>query len=1044
VSTTDGPIKSSFMKEAPSTKDMAAALLAAPTLPDGTPGSDKGLRGKFGGASVYPLMILFGLAFFDSMDRGATQVLLPEIRDAFSLTDSGILTIIAAAIMCALLLTIPISVMADRSNRVRIMLIGAAVFGIFSIGTGVIPTFWLLLLIVRCGSGIGQATVFPTHNSLLADYYDIPYRPRVYSVHRAAEGLGLGLGFFFAGFVGLKVGWRAPFIIIAIPCFLVAIAGIRLREPIRGFFERRAMGASAEIADLEEAPPSFEEAWRMVMRIESLRRIFYAIPFLAMAFAGFGVLANIFYEREFGLDPFERGVIEGVSEIGQIIGLVASAVIGTKLVRRDPALVVRFVFVVSIVAAVMAAGFAWSPNVQIAVITRIGISASLAAVLPSVFAALSLAVPARARAAGFSLAVLYIIPGLFILPVIGWISENWGSRWGMFIMTPMFVIGGYIASTAHKGLDNDIRNVWMSTATRSELLDQRRKGNIKQLLVRNLDVKYGDVQILFGVDFEIDQGEIVALLGTNGAGKSTLLKAITGVVEASNGAIVFDGRDITHAPPNEIASFGIAMVPGGQGVFPSLTVAENLKVASWIERKRARKDATVSVEAKIEEVLDTFPILGSRLDDAAANLSGGQQQMLALGMAFLSEPKLLVIDELSLGLAPVIVEQLLAIVRAIRDNGTTIILVEQSVNVALTLAETAYFMEKGEIRFRGPTAELLERPDVLRSVFLEGAQKGMTTIAEQGADGTAAGGNGSAPPLAGAGNGNGSAPPRAADGRPARAPDATPIDPGAPPGLELAGMSVRFGGIRAVDNVSLTVAQGEILGIIGPNGAGKTTLFDLISGFTAADAGRVAIGGHDVSRKAPDKRARFGLGRSFQDARLFPALTVEETIAVALERWVDVRDPFNAMLRLPAQQDSEHALQERVDELIDLMGIESFRSKFVRELSTGSRRVVDIACVLAHHPSVVLLDEPSSGIAQREAEALAPLILRIRDSLGASILVIEHDMPLVTAVSDRLLALDQGHVVTIGAPDDVLNHPEVVESYLGNTKEVIARSGAVS
>jgi branched-chain amino acid transport system ATP-binding protein len=352
-------------------------------------------------------------------------------------------------------------------------------------------------------------------------------------------------------------------------------------------------------------------------------------------------------------------------------------------------------------------------------------------------------------------------------------------------------------------------------------------------------------------------------------------------------------------------------------------------------------------------------------------------------------------------------------------------------------------MEKGEIRFRGPTAELLERPDVLRSVFLEGAQKGMTTIAEQAATAGAAGGNGGLPLVAGAPGGNGSAA-APAPGQPARAAYPAPFDPSAPPGLELSGMSVRFGGIRAVDNVSLTVAQGEILGIIGPNGAGKTTLFDLISGFTAADAGRVVIGGHDVSRKAPDKRARFGLGRSFQDARLFPALTVEETIAVALERWVDVRDPFNAMLRLPAQQDSEHALQERVDELIDLMGIESFRSKFVRELSTGSRRVVDIACVLAHHPSVVLLDEPSSGIAQREAEALAPLILRIRDSLGASILVIEHDMPLVTAVSDRLLALDQGHVVTIGAPDDVLNHPEVVESYLGNTKEVIARSGAVT
>jgi branched-chain amino acid transport system ATP-binding protein len=156
---------------------------------------------------------------------------------------------------------------------------------------------------------------------------------------------------------------------------------------------------------------------------------------------------------------------------------------------------------------------------------------------------------------------------------------------------------------------------------------------------------------------------------------------------------------------------------------------------------------------------------------------------------------------------------------------------------------------------------------------------------------------------------------------------------------------------------------------------------------------------------------------------------------------VGVRDPFNAMLRLPAQQDAEAAAQWYVDHLIDLLGIEAFRTKFVAELSTGSRRVVDLACVLAHRPSVVLLDEPSSGIAQRETEALGPLLLRIRDQLGASLVVIEHDMPLITSVSDRLVALDQGRVVTIGEPDAVLHHPEVVASYLGGSPEIIHRSG---
>ncbi|HEY4378342.1 MAG TPA: ATP-binding cassette domain-containing protein, partial [Acidimicrobiales bacterium] len=415
---------------------------------------------------------------------------------------------------------------------------------------------------------------------------------------------------------------------------------------------------------------------------------------------------------------------------------------------------------------------------------------------------------------------------------------------------------------------------------------------------------------------------------------------------------------------------------------------------------------------RVAQAYALFPVLESRAADAAADLSGGQQQMLALAMAFLVRPRLLMIDELSLGLAPVVVQQLLDVVRAFRDDGTTIILVEQSVNIALTVADTAYFMEKGEIRFHGPTRELLARPDVLRSVFLEGAAKG---LGDQAPAATAVA--------------------RPANGR------ATPAPDGGAAALEVVGVGVAFGGIRAVDDVSLAVAPGEIVGIIGPNGAGKTTLFDLISGVTAADVGRIALLGHDVTGTSPHHRARAGLGRSFQDSRLFPSLTVEDALLVALDRWVDVRDPLNALLRLPAQQVSESVAHHRADELIELLGLEAFRTKFVGELSTGSRRVVDLACILAHEPKVVLLDEPSSGIAQREAEALGPLLLRIRDELGASLLVIEHDMGLVSSVADRLVALDLGRVVTVGPPADVLAHPEVVESYLGGDPTVLARSG---
>jgi branched-chain amino acid transport system ATP-binding protein len=552
---------------------------------------------------------------------------------------------------------------------------------------------------------------------------------------------------------------------------------------------------------------------------------------------------------------------------------------------------------------------------------------------------------------------------------------------------------------------------------------------VKLLLVRNVDVHYDGVQVLFHVDFEVDEGEIVALLGTNGAGKSTLLKTICGLVQATNGAVVFDGRDMTYAPPNEVAGRGVVQVPGGQGVFPTLSVAEHLRLASWLHRRDRQRVA----EAR-EHVLEMFPVLRERLDEPAGNLSGGQQQMLALGMAFIEKPRLLMIDELSLGLAPAVVDQLLPIVRDISAQGTTIILVEQSVNLALTIAQTAYFMEKGEIRFHGPTAELLERPDVLRSVFLEGAQKGMQAGGTGAEPATAETVRASipaaaAPPESVPGNGRGNG--HGAPERPVR--------------LGLQGVSKRFGGLAALTDVSLEAAAGEIVGFIGPNGAGKTTLFDVISGFVTPDNGTIVIGerdeAEDITHAGAAQRSRLGLGRSFQDGRLFPNLTVAETVAVAFERHLEARDPVAAALRLPSVWNTEQDVAENVERLLELLGITDFRDKLVRELSTGSRRIVDLACLLAHSPTVMLLDEPSSGIAQREAEALGPLLLRIREQTGATMLVIEHDVPLLLNIADRLVALDLGVVVASGEPDDVVNDPIVVRSYLGTNEAAIARSG---
>ena len=514
-----------------------------------------------------------------------------------------------------------------------------------------------------------------------------------------------------------------------------------------------------------------------------------------------------------------------------------------------------------------------------------------------------------------------------------------------------------------------------------------------------VDVSYGQVQVLFDVDFAVDEGEIVALLGTNGAGKSTLLKAAAGLVRPAKGTVTFAGDDITGRAADSVARSGVALMPGGKSVFPTLSVDENLRLGGWLVRDDPERLAVAR-----QEVLNLFPILGERRHEMAGDLSGGEQQMLGLAQAFMNRPRLLLIDELSLGLAPTIVGQLFDVVNRIHDSGVTVVLVEQSVNLALNLAKRAVFMEKGEVRFEGPTADLLERPDILRSVFIAAASK------------TRSGD----------------------DRRPYRPSNVTRTEGVV---LECRGVTRRFGGIRAVDEVDLELHEGRILGLIGPNGAGKTTLLDCVSGFLAVDGGRVLLHGEDVSDWSPYRRARAGLGRSFQDARLYPSLTVEETLAVALERHLESRDMAAAALHLPASYESELAISERVDELVELMGLGAFREKLVSELSTGSRRIVDLACILAQDPSVLLLDEPSSGIAQKETEALGPLLLRVREHTGCSMLVIEHDMSLLSSICDEMVALELGGVIARGTPKDVLSHQRVIESYLGTEEKVIRRSG---
>ena len=506
-------------------------------------------------------------------------------------------------------------------------------------------------------------------------------------------------------------------------------------------------------------------------------------------------------------------------------------------------------------------------------------------------------------------------------------------------------------------------------------------GDVEGLVsCRGVDAGYSGLQVLFGIDMELAEFEPSSLLGTNGAGKSTLLRVLSGVLPVTSGEVVYDGQDITKWSPPERLRAGIVMVPGGRGVFPSLTVAENLRMAGWLRRKDK-----ADLEAGLNEVYELFPVLRDRSDQTASSLSGGEQQMLTLAQALLCRPRLLMIDELSIGLAPSVVSQLVQVVERLRDQNVTLLVVEQSLNVAARLADKAVFLEKGRVRFTGSMKRLMSRPDLARAVFLRRPDRVVART-------------------------------RRTNGDVVFSADA---------------VGKHFGGVFAVDDVTLEVKAGEILGIIGPNGAGKSTFVGICSGFLPPDNGHLYFQGDDITGLAPAELAERGVGRTFQDARLWSSLTVREAIAVALDRHVDVREPLACAFRGASVAESERAVWLRVDEVLELAGLVPYRDSFLSELSTGTRRILELACAIAHQPELLFLDEPTAGVAQRESEVLGELLVDLRDREHVTLVVVEHNIPVISAISDRMVCFDLGSVLAEGTPKAVLSDAAVLASYLG-------------
>ena len=411
------------------------------------------------GAPVFPLAVLFGLNAVDELDRSAVAVLLPDIREHFGLSDAAALSIVAATTVAVLVIEVPLSFAADRHGRVRMATSGAAAWAFFAFGTGLASSV-AMLAVMRVGAGVGKAVVTPTHSSLLSDYYEPSARVKVFSAHRLASSVGQIVAPLSAGILAAMFGWRLPFLLFALPTVALVLLARRLREPVRGWHERRAAGVDGHAALVEQAPERVWMATRVLAGVPTIRRIWLAAPFLGIALFGIPTLLSLVYEDVFGLDAARRGIIAAGIEPLQIVGVVVAMPLVSRLADRSAGLLLRYVAAVGVIDGLLIVVLAHAPHVSIAVVVHALLAASIGTLAPAFLALVSLVAPPRARAATFSSISVFAVPGIAVfLPVIGAVSDAVGIRASMLVMVPISVAGALLLASASPFVDDDIAQV---------------------------------------------------------------------------------------------------------------------------------------------------------------------------------------------------------------------------------------------------------------------------------------------------------------------------------------------------------------------------------------------------------------------------------------------------------------------------------------------------------------------------------------------------------------------------------------------------------
>jgi ABC-type branched-subunit amino acid transport system ATPase component len=666
------------------------------------------------------VVLLFFLNFIDDLPR-AIRVIGPDIQDSLKISDTVLAGVLGFGGVALVLGAVPMAALADRITRVRIIPIAsffwAATLALSGFIVNAFQLFW-----TNAATGFGQAYRIPVSNSLLTDAYPITSRSRIFAFEGLGRPLGQLLGPLTIGFIattaGGDEGWRWAFYLLAIPPVLVGLASFLMREPKRGQNEQSAL-LTDEAVDVDELEPSMSTALARLRKIRTFYFFATGIGVLGFALIAVPGQFNLLLDDKYGLDALDRGIVESLLWIPSLVAIPFAGRTFDRKFREDPESMVKLTG-----GLIVVAGLIYMVALPIKTLWLLVLAIGLAqACISSAFVAaptiIAAVAPYRIRAQAFALLPVFIfLMGGFIGGIVaGQISDAYNNRTAMILLAPWTaMLGGWLI---RRGAFHIRRDISLAVEELLEEQEEARKiaagDEVPALQVRNLDFSYGPVQVLFDVEIEVGKGEVVALLGTNGAGKSTLLRAISGLGIPDRGVVRLNGRTITYAEAETRFRVGIVQLRGGAGIFPSLSIGENLRAALLGSNVEAAE-----ADRRVAKAIETFPALSDRLSEPAGDLSGGQQQMLALAMALMHEPEVLLIDELSLGLAPVVVQELLAVVERLKAQGQTMVIVEQSLNVALAFADRAIFMEKGIVRFEGPAQELAERDDLARAVFLGG------------------------------------------------------------------------------------------------------------------------------------------------------------------------------------------------------------------------------------------------------------------------------------------------------------------------------------